>query len=107
MRKYGRPENMVIEKLRSYCTALKEFGADARNKTGRWVNGRAENSRLPFRQREGEMVRSRRMRSLRKFASVQASVAYHLTQERGLSGRRLFRLNRTAALAEWRGLCSG
>ncbi len=105
MRKHGRPETIVTDKLRSYGAALKEFGADARQETGRWVNNRAENSHLPFRRRERAMLRFRRMRSLQKFAAVHASVLNHFNQERSLSSRNLFKLNRTAALAEWRGLC--
>lgn len=51
------------------------------------------------------MVRLRRMRTLRKFASVQASVTNHFDRERSLSGRPLLKAIRAAALAEWRGLC--
>jgi putative transposase len=47
------------------------------------------------------------MRSLQKFATVHASVCNHFNQERSLSARNLFKLNRTAALTEWRGLCAG
>ncbi|SDZ59459.1 putative transposase [Jannaschia faecimaris] len=50
------------------------------------------------------MLRFRRMRRLQKFAAVQASVYNHFNQERSLSSRPDFKLNRTAALAEWRGL---
>ena len=106
MRKHGRPEVIVTDKLRSYGAALKEIGAEARQETGRWVNNRAENSHLPFRRRERAMLRFRLMRSLQKFASVHASVSNHFNQERSLSSRNLFKLNRTAALAEWRGLCA-
>jgi len=52
------------------------------------------------------MLRFRRMRSLQKFAAVHASVSNHFNQERSLSTRHLFKANRTAALAEWRRLCS-
>ena len=52
------------------------------------------------------MLRFRRMRTLQKFASVHASVANHFNADRSLSSRRLFKLNRAAALAEWRGLCA-
>ena len=106
MRKHGRPEVIVTDKLRSYGAALKEIGAEAGQDTGRWVNNRAENSHLPFRRRERAMLRFRLMRSLQKFASVHASVSNHFNQERSLSSRNLFKLNRTAALAEWRGLCA-
>jgi putative transposase len=106
MRKHGRPEVIVTDKLRSYGAALKEIGAEDRQKTGRWANNRAENSHLPFRRRERAMLRFRRIRSLQKFASVHASVSNHFNQERSLSSRNLFKTNRSAALAEWRALCS-
>jgi len=104
MRKHGCPEVMVTDLLRSYGAALKEIGAEHRQETGRWLNNRAENSHLPFRRRERAMLRFRRMRSLQKFASVHASVYNHFNQERSLSTRTNFKLNRAAALAEWRGL---
>ena len=106
MRKHGQPVAVVTDKLRSYGAALKDLGAADRQETGRWVNSRAENSHLPFRRRERAMLRFRRMRSLQKFAAVHASVSNHFNQERSLSSRHLFKLNRTAALAEWRALCA-
>jgi putative transposase len=107
MRRHGRPETIVTDKLRSYGAALKEIGADARQETGRWANNLVENSHLPFRRRERAMLRFRRMRSLQKFAAVHASVCNHFNQDRSLSKRNYFKLNRTAALTEWRGLCAG
>ena len=104
MLKHGRPEVVVTDRLRSYGAALKEIGATARQETGRWLNNRAENSHLPFRRRERAMQRFRRMRSLQMFVSVHASVTNHFNSERSLSSRSNFKLNRTAALAEWRQL---
>ncbi|WP_420328316.1 IS6 family transposase [Mameliella sp.] len=106
MRKHGRSDALVTDKLRSYGAALKEIGAEDRQETGRWLNNRAENSHLPFRRRERAMLRFRRMRSLQKFASVHASVYNHFNQERGLSSRDTFKANRAAALSEWRALCA-
>jgi len=106
MRKHGSPDVIVTDGLASYGAALKEIGAADRQETGRWLNNRAENSHLPFRRRERAMLRFRRMRSLQKFASVHASVYNHFNQERGLSTRPNFKLNRAVALAEWRGLCA-
>ena len=106
MRRHGCPGTIVTDKLRSYGAALKEIGAEGRQETGRWLNNRAENSHLPFRRRERAMLRFRRVRSLQKFATVHASVCNHFNQERSLSKRTDFKLNRTAALAEWRGLCA-
>ena len=107
MRKHGNPKVIVTDKLRSYGAALKEIGGVDRQETGRWVNNRAENSHLPFRRRERAMLRFRRIRSLQKFASVHASVINHFNQQRHLYSRDNFKLNRTAALAEWRQLCAG
>jgi putative transposase len=107
MKKHGRCEQFVTDKLRSYGAALKDLGAADRQETGRWLNNRGENSHLPFRRRERAMLRFRRMRTLQKFASVHASVTNHFNTERSLSSRSLFRANRAAALAEWRGLCTG
>ncbi len=50
------------------------------------------------------MLRIRRMGSLQKFASVHASVHNHSNLERSLISRAHFKLNRAAALAEWRQL---
>jgi putative transposase len=107
MKKHGRCTQFVTDKLRSYGTALRDLGASERQETGRWLNNRGENSHLPFRRRERAMLRFRRMRSLQKFASVHASVTNHFNTERSLSTRPLFKANRAAALAEWRGLFSG
>jgi putative transposase len=48
--------------------------------------------------------RAQRMRSLEKFAAVHSSVHNHFNQERHLYSRDNFKLNRAAALAEWRQL---
>ena len=104
MKRFGSPRIIVTDKLRSYGAAMKVIGNDKRQETGRWLNNRAENSHLPFRRRERAMLRFRKMRSLQKFVSVHASVHNHFNQERHLYSRTNFKLNRTAALAEWRQL---
>jgi len=104
MKKHGRAGVLVTDKLRSYGAALRELGAADRQETGRWLNNRAENSHLPFRRRERAMLRFRRMRSLQRFASVHASVTNHFNTDRSLSSRANFKLNRDAALSEWRQL---
>ena len=52
------------------------------------------------------MLRFRRIPTLQKFAAVYASISNHFNQERHLYSRPNFKLNRAAALAEWRLLCS-
>jgi len=107
MKKHGPCDRYVTDKLRSYGAAMKDLGIADRQETRRWLNNRAENSHLAFRRRERAMLRFRRMRSLQMFASVHASVINHTNHERSLSSRPHFKAKRAAALAEWRGLCTG
>ncbi len=104
LKRHGRAEELVTDRLRSYGAALDELGIRERQETGRWENNRAENSHQPFRRRERAMLRFRRMRTLQKFVAVHASVHNHFNTERHLYSRANFKLNRAAALAEWRGL---
>ena len=48
------------------------------------------------------MLRFKRIHSLQKFASVHASFYNHFNSQRPLSKRSTFKLNRDAALTEWR-----
>lgn len=84
MKRCGKPDVIVTDKLRSYGAAMKVIGNVDRQETGRWQNNRAENSHLPFRRRERAMLRFRRMRSLQKFTAVHASIHNHFNQERHL-----------------------
>ena len=104
MKKHVRAGAFLTDTPRSCGAAMKCLGAADRQETGRWLNIRAENSQLPFRRRERAMQRFRRMRSLQKFAAAHASLSNHFDQKRSLSSRPLFKANRAAALAEWRGL---
>ena len=104
LRRHGRYDEIVTDRLRSYGAALRELDVGGRQETGRWANNRAEKSHQPFRRRERAMLRFRRMQTLQRFASVHASVHNHFNQERSLSSRAIFKLNRAAALTEWRGL---
>jgi putative transposase len=106
MKRHGRSEVLVTDKLRSYGAAMKVIGNAAKQETGRWKNNRAENSHLPLRRRERAMLCFRRMRTLQKFVAVHASIHNHFIQDRSLSLRDHFKANRTAALNEWRGICA-
>ncbi len=104
MKRHGRPEMIVTDRLWSYGAALKELGSGDDREMGRWLTNRAENSHLPFRRRERAMLPFRRMNTLQKFASVHASVHTHFPTERHLQDRNAYKQTRAAALAEWRGL---
>ena len=106
MKRYGQPEVIVTDRLRSYRAALKDIGMVHRQKTGRWLNNRIEGSHQPLRRRERIMHRFRRTRSLQKFAAVHSSLYNHFNQERHLYKRHAFKLKRCVALSEWRNLCA-
>jgi putative transposase len=106
MKRYGRPEVIVTDRLRSYKAAMKVIGNEDKQDVGRWLNNRAENSHLPLRRRERAMLRFRRMRSLQKFAAVHSSVHNHFNLERHLNQRDRFKESRQNALAEWRQLAA-
>jgi len=96
----------VTDGLRSYPAEMRQMGNLDRREMGRWLNNRAENSHLPFRRRERAMQRFRRMKSLQKFASVQASFHNHFHQERHLVDRQTYHTRRSAAFAEWQALAA-
>ncbi len=52
------------------------------------------------------MARFRDIKTLQKFASAHASIHNHFNQDRNINGRDTFKLNRSAALAEWRQLAA-
>ena len=104
MKCYGRLEIVVTDKLRSHKAAIKVIGNEARQQTGRWLNNRAENSHQPFRRRERAMAKFRDIKTLQKFASIQASIHNHFNHERHLISRDDFKEKREAALVEWQQL---
>ena len=104
LKRHGRCETIVTDRLRSYGAALKELGIHDRQETDRWANNRAESAHQPFRRRERAMLRFRRIRTLQRFASVHASIHNHFNQERAFYSRQEFKANRAASLTEWRGL---
>ena len=102
MKRHGRPKAIVTDRLRSYGAAMREIGNADIQEAGRWLNNRAENSHHPFRRRERAMLRFRQMHTLQKFSSVYASVHNHFNHERHLINRQDYKVQRPAALAEWR-----
>lgn len=106
MKKYSSPKVIVTDKLKSYRAAMNIIGNSSKQETGRWKNNRCENSHLPFRRRERAMLKFRLERSLQKFVSIHSSVFNLFNKERHLNSRDTFKVQRNAALAEWRQLCS-
>ncbi len=94
------PKTIVTDRLRSYGVAMKVIGNSQKQKTGRYMNNRVENSHLPFRRLERAMLRLRQLRCLEKFAAVHSSVQNHFNHELHHYSRDNFKNLRTAALAE-------
>ena len=117
-KRFGPPPVIVTDLLRS-CGAMKVIGNADRQETGRWKNNRAENShplpgsglftnheKGPFRRRERAMQRFKTVATLQKFVSHHSQIYNHFNHERHLETRQTYKQKRTAALAEWRQLCS-
>jgi putative transposase len=107
MKKYGRPQRIVTDRLPPYSAAMRDIGVAAeRHEVGGRLNNRAENSHQPFRRRERAMQRFRSLKTLQKFSSVRAQVHNQFNQERHLVTRTVYKQRRSAALAEWRTLAA-
>ena len=106
MKRYGSPNSIVTDRLRSYRAAMNLIGNAAKQECGGRLNNWAENSHQPFRRREGAMARFREIKTLRKFASVHASIHNHFSHQRHLNPRSAFKQDRSAALTEWRQLAA-
>lgn len=78
MKRYGNPDVVVTNRLRSYWAARKEIGDVGRPDTGRWLNNRTENSHLLFSREERAMGQFRSFEVLQKFISARSSVYNHL-----------------------------
>jgi putative transposase len=106
MKRYGTPQTIVTDRLRSYHAAMKMIGnAASQERVGR-LNNRAENSHQPFRRWEKAMSRFRNIGTLQKFTSADASIHNLFNHERHLNCRDIFKHDRAAALTEWRQLAA-
>jgi putative transposase len=76
-KRYGHPQVIVTDRLRSYQVAMPDIGIETRKETGRWFNNRAENSRQSLRRRKRTVTNFRSARALLKFATGYASVHDH------------------------------
>lgn len=87
LKNHGPVDIITTDGLHSHRAAISELGNQDRQKISRWANNKVVNWHLPFRRRERVMQRFQRIRSLQKFASVQAHVHNHLSSDRHLTDR--------------------
>ena len=106
MKKYGVPNKIVTDKLRSYGAALKEIGALSLQDTTQYLNNRCENLHLPFRRRERSMLRFRRLKTLQQFTNIHAQIYNHFNHERHLQKRDTYKQLRSTALMQWSEICA-
>ncbi len=104
MKMYGASNEMITDRFISYRAALRKIDVMEKQKMGRWLNKRVENSQLPLQRRERAMLRFWRIRSSQKSVSVHSFIHNYFNQERSLASRDTFKLTRTTALAELREL---
>ncbi len=104
MAKYGKPSEIVTDKLPSYKAALRDLNAQNLQETGRYKNNQVENSHLHFRRRERGMNKFRSMRSLQKFIAIQSTFLNHFNHQRHLENRHNFKNLRQASIEQWRGI---
>jgi len=95
------PDAFVTDKLPSYGAALSDLGLSKRHDFGGRKNNRAENSHLPFRQRERRMQRFKSPKSAQRFLSTHAAIYNSIYTQRHLISRSTLREFRAEAMEQW------
>lgn len=96
------PEAIVTVVLGSYETALARLGLGDRHRPGRLrENNRAENSHLPIRKRERQMLGFKTAVSAQRFLTVHAAVYITFYTQRHLISRGALRTFRAQAHQAW------
>jgi putative transposase len=93
------PKLLIIDKLRSYASALRRLRLACLHEQGLRKNNRAENSHQPVRRRERKL----QPRSAQRFLSIHAAVHNTFNLQRHLISRSRLRIFRAEAAAQWRG----
>lgn len=105
--KYGRPKEIVTDKLRSYKAALKDINIAHLQNTDQYANNQVKNLHLHFRRREKMMNKFRSMKSLQKFTSIQAPFLNHFNHQRHIEIRQNFKNLRQNSIESWNNICIG
>ena len=106
LKSYGKPGEIVTDRLRSYKAALRELGLHHLQNTEQYKNNQAENSHLHFRRRERGMNKFRLMETLQKFTTIQATFLNHFNHQRHLETRKTFKELRQNSLDIWQEICA-
>ena len=101
IKKHGKPNEIITDKLASYKAALKQINCQERQNTKRYMNNQVENSHLHFRRRERGMCKFRSMGSLQKFVAIQSAFLNHFNHQRHLEKRQTFKNLRQSSVDLW------
>jgi putative transposase len=105
--KYGKPKEIVTDKLPSYKAELKELRIAHLQNTDQYLNNQCENSHLHFRRREKMMNKFRSHKSLQKFTSIHATFLNHFNHQRHIETRKNFKNLRQHSIESWNNICIG
>jgi putative transposase len=97
-----KPKRLVTDGLRSYGVARRALLPDARHRTSRYLNNRAENSHQPTRRRERQMQRFKSPGQTQDFLSAHAIIYGHFRPRRHRLSAVGYRRARTKAFRTWR-----
>ena len=101
---YGKPQQIVTDKLPSYKAALRELNISHLQNTDQYANNQCENSHLHFRRRERAMTKFRSIKTLQKFVSIQSRFQNHFNHQRHLEKRQNFKELRQESIESWNNL---
>ena len=101
IRSYGKPKEIVTDKLRSYRAGMRDLNMVDIHETQQYKNNQIENSHLHFRRREKTMNKFRLARSLQKFTAIQSTFQNHFNHQRHLEKRPHFKNLRDVSVNVW------
>jgi putative transposase len=103
LRKQGRPPRRTItDKLGSYAAAQRQVMPEVEHRSHKGLNNRAENSHLPFRQRERARQGFRSAGGLQRFVNVFSAVRNLFVPPCSRRSARATYLHRLNAMAAWK-----
>lgn len=102
-----KPQTITTDGLRSYVAAAEKLGVVGLHRPGRLrENNRIENSHLPIRQRERQMLGFKSQVSAQRFLTTHAAIYNTFYTQRHLTARAALREFRAAAHQAWQAAAS-
>jgi putative transposase len=102
MKRYGfAPKRIITDKLRSYSAAKADVAPGLDHWSHNGLNNRAENSHLPFRERERTMEGHRSPGALQRFVSMRSATRNCFSVPSRRRGAQTIRYHRLEAFDAW------